>query len=80
MVRIPKFGLEHQSDGSQRHLGGETRRGKSTYFFEWEGEWRKIADFNFDTDDVECLIIPEDLHGAAKNFFIDVKQENPGPV
>jgi len=54
--------------------------GKSTYFFEWEREWRKIGDFNFDTDDVECLIIPQDLHGAAKSFFIDVKQENLGPV
>jgi hypothetical protein len=54
--------------------------GKSTYFFEWEREWRKIGDLKFDTSDVECLIIPEDLHEAARGFFEEVKQDNTGPV
>lgn len=54
--------------------------GKSTYFFEWEREWRKIGHFKFDTTDVECLIIPEKLHDAARSFFKTVKRENLGPV
>jgi hypothetical protein len=54
--------------------------GKSTYFFEWEREWRKIGNFKFDADDVECLIIPENLHEAAAGFFETAKQENLGPA
>lgn len=52
---------------------------KGSYFFEWEREWRKVGDFNFTTDDVEFLIIPEKLHKAAKSFFKSAREENIGP-
>jgi Putative abortive phage resistance protein AbiGi, antitoxin len=52
---------------------------KGTYFFEWEREWRKVGDFKFSVDDVECLIIPEKLHSAAASFFETAKEENLGP-
>lgn len=51
-----------------------------SYFFEWEREWRKVGDFKFSTDDVAFLIIPENLHGAAKGFFENARQENLGPA
>jgi hypothetical protein len=51
---------------------------KSTYFFEWEREWRKIGNFKFAVDDVACLIIPEELHSAAVGFFQTAKAENTG--
>jgi hypothetical protein len=54
--------------------------GKSTYFFEWEREWRKIGNFTFGVDDVACLIIPEELHSAAVGFFQTAKAENIGPA
>jgi hypothetical protein len=53
--------------------------GKSKYFFEWEREWRKVGDYKFTTDEVEFLIIPEDLHKAARGFFESAKAENLGP-
>lgn len=49
------------------------------YFFEWEREWRKVGDYNFLTDEVEFLIIPEKNHKAARAFFDDAKAENLGP-
>jgi len=54
--------------------------GNSTYFFEWEREWRKVGNFEFPTDEVEFLIIPEHLHFAAKVFFDDARKENLGPA
>lgn len=53
--------------------------GKSTYFFEWEREWRKAGHFRFSEDDVAFLIIPEKLHEAARWFFDNAKVENLGP-
>jgi hypothetical protein len=53
--------------------------GKSKYFFEWEREWRKVGDYDFTTDEVEFLLIPEDLHDAARDFFKQAKEENLGP-
>ena len=49
------------------------------YFFEWEREWRKVGDFKFQTNDVEFLIIPENLHKDAKNFFEQARAKNLGP-
>ncbi len=53
--------------------------GQSTYYFEWEREWRKVGDLMFKTDDVAFLIIPEHLHIAARTFFDDARAENTGP-
>ena len=53
--------------------------GNSTYFFEWEREWRKAGHFKFSEDDVAFLIIPEKLHKAARGFFDNAKVENLGP-
>ena len=50
-----------------------------SYFFEWEREWRKVGDFTFTTDEVAFLIIPEQLHILAKDFFIDARENNLGP-
>jgi len=55
------------------------RYGKSTYFYEWEREWRKVGHFTFLADEVEFLIIPEEQHKQARVFFDDAKTENLGP-
>jgi hypothetical protein len=52
----------------------------SSYFFEWEREWRHLSHFKFLEDEVEFLIIPEDLHAAAKSFFETAEHENLGPA
>lgn len=54
--------------------------GVSPYFFEWEREWRIIGDFRFEPENVAFLIIPEDLHEAAKSFFETVRDDNTGPA
>ncbi|MFZ5720201.1 MAG: abortive infection system antitoxin AbiGi family protein [Pseudomonadota bacterium] len=51
----------------------------SSYFFEWEREWRTLGDLSFTTSDVAFLIIPEDLHEAARAFFEEARQDNTGP-
>ncbi len=51
-----------------------------TYRFQWEREWRCIGDFPFHESDVAFLIIPQDLHGAARKFFDDARKENTGPA
>ncbi|UVK50394.1 hypothetical protein DBIPINDM_003532 [Mesorhizobium sp. AR02] len=53
--------------------------GKSSYFFEWEREWRHVGDLDFKAADPAFLIIPENLHGAARSFFDDAERENLGP-
>jgi hypothetical protein len=53
--------------------------GKSSYFFEWEREWRHIGDLSFESDDAAFLIIPEELHEAARHFFDDAERDNLGP-
>lgn len=50
------------------------------YFFEWEREWRKVGDFDFTTDEIAFLIIPEHLHKAAKSFFKLARDDNLGPA
>ncbi|KZD07347.1 abortive infection system antitoxin AbiGi family protein [Oceanibaculum pacificum] len=54
--------------------------GTSQYFFEWEREWRVVGDFAFTPDDVVFLIIPENLHAAARSFVDDARTENLGPA
>jgi len=51
-----------------------------SYRFEWEREWRHVGDFHFKVDEVAFLIIPENLHSAARGFFEDVSRENLGPA
>lgn len=51
----------------------------SKYFFEWEREWRVVEDFSFEPSDVAFLIIPEDLHDVARNFFDGAERDNIGP-
>jgi Putative abortive phage resistance protein AbiGi, antitoxin len=53
--------------------------GKSSYFFEWEREWRHIGDLHFQPADPAFLIIPEESHEAARHFFDDAERENLGP-
>lgn len=53
--------------------------GSTTYFFEWEREWRHVGDFDFHQKDAAFLIIPEDLHSAARGFFDEAEYENTGP-
>lgn len=53
--------------------------GASSYFFEWEREWRHVGHFKFTQDEVAFLIIPESLHAKATTFFEQVKREHLGP-
>ena len=50
-----------------------------TYRFEWEREWRCVGDFRFDETDAAFLIIPEELHVAACEFFRDARDKHIGP-
>lgn len=50
-----------------------------SYRFEWEREWRKIGDFVFEPSDVAFLIVPEELHEAARTFFRQARYDNTGP-
>jgi hypothetical protein len=50
-----------------------------TYRFEWEREWRSVGDFTFDETDVAFLIIPEELHVLACEFFRKARDEHTGP-
>lgn len=53
--------------------------GGSSYFFEWEREWRHVGNLQFDEADPVFLIIPEDLHEAARDFFDSAEREQLGP-
>jgi hypothetical protein len=50
-----------------------------TYRFEWEREWRVRGSLSFTESDVAFLVIPEELHQAARGFFQDAIAENIGP-
>jgi len=54
--------------------------GGRKYFFDWEREWRYIGAMSFTPADVAFLLIPEELHSAAKSFFKDAYRENLGPA
>lgn len=53
--------------------------GSSSYFFEWEREWRHVGNLQFDEAHPAFLIIPEDLHEAARDFFDNAEREQLGP-
>ena len=53
--------------------------GSSQYFFEWEREWRHVGEFAFEPKDVAFLLIPEELHEAARGFFEECLHEHTGP-
>ena len=53
--------------------------GKSKYLYEWEREWRHVGDLVFTETDPAFLIIPENLHDAAREFFDSAKREHIGP-
>jgi len=50
------------------------------YLFDWEREWRHIGSLSFEPEDVAFLLIPEELHGAARSFFENAFHENLGPA
>lgn len=50
-----------------------------TYRFEWEREWRCVGDFVFDANDVAFLVIPQELHAPACEFFRNARNEKTGP-
>lgn len=52
----------------------------SQYEFDWEREWRHVGDMHFSPEDVAFLLIPEDLHSAAREFFRSAAIENTGPA
>lgn len=51
-----------------------------TYQYEWEREWRHPGSLNFSEKDVSFLIIPEELHESAREFFEEALMENTGPA
>lgn len=53
--------------------------GTSSYFFEWEREWRHVGGLKFAPTDVAFLVIPEELHNAAREFFDFAEREDTGP-
>lgn len=53
--------------------------GKSEYFYEREREWRHVGDLAFSETNPAFLIIPEDLHQSARDFFHSAKVDNVGP-
>ncbi len=54
--------------------------GSKGYFFEWEREWRHVGEFAFEPEDVAFLLIPQELHEAARTFFEAALHENLGPA
>ncbi len=49
------------------------------YRFEWEREWRHIGHLSFSVEHATFLVIPESLHGAARSFFDEARDEHTGP-
>lgn len=47
--------------------------------FEWEREWRIIGDFAWEVDEPSFVIMPEQFHAAAWDFFREAEAENTGP-
>lgn len=51
-----------------------------SYYFEWEREWRHVGDLRFSPGDVAFLVMPEELHEAARGFFETARRDNTGPA
>ena len=51
-----------------------------SYFFEWEREWRHVGNLIFYPEDVAFLIMPEEFHESAVDFFKEIRRENTGPA
>lgn len=49
------------------------------YRFEWEREWRLPGSLQFREADVAFLVVPEELHHAARSFFEGHIREGTGP-
>lgn len=54
--------------------------GPREYAFDWEREWRHLGPMKFTPEDVAFLLIPENLHTAARSFFEDAYNDNLGPA
>lgn len=54
----PVFEITPFIDSPGDYPGGSFR-------FEWEREWRKVGNLNFEPANVEFLVIPKDLHEPA---------------
>jgi hypothetical protein len=50
------------------------------YEFDWEREWRVNGDLRFNPQDVAFLMLPENYHDLARNFFEDARHEQTGPA
>lgn len=48
--------------------------------YEWEREWRVIGEMRFDPRDVAFLLLPEEDHLRAQQFFLHIATENRGPA
>ncbi|KQQ61163.1 hypothetical protein ASF69_01695 [Rhizobium sp. Leaf311] len=53
--------------------------GSVEYFYEWEREWRHVGHFDFKETDAAFLIIPEDDHSVAREYFAEAEYDNRGP-
>lgn len=53
--------------------------GPRRYFYEWEREWRHVGNLDFHQTEPAFLIIPEDDHVIAREFFNDAEAEELGP-
>jgi hypothetical protein len=56
------------------------RRGPHGYDFTWEREWRLPADLRFRPADVAFLLIPEERHTDAWQFFEWAQNDHTGPA
>jgi hypothetical protein len=55
--------------------------GRFQHQFQWEREWRVVStELKFNVKDVAFLILPEDLHVNARQFFTEARRENLGPA
>lgn len=54
--------------------------GGRDYLFDWEREWRHVGPMSFEPEDVAFLLIPEEMHSAAKIFFEKAYKEHIGPA
>ena len=61
-------------------IDGPGEYGSTKYIFDWEREWRHVGTMMFEEKDVAFLLIPEELHDAANDFFANAQEENLGPA